>query len=59
MLGLGLISMEFQCKHNIPTRKERFSLDKYSILNIPSFGFFLHKSLNIEEHIDTKQLTKS
>ena len=40
MFGRGLISMEFQCKHNTPTRKERFELDEYSIWNV---GNFPHK----------------
>ena len=50
MLGCGLISLEFQCKHNTPTHKEILKLDKYSIFNM-----FLYKSLNVEEYIENKQ----
>ena len=37
-VGVSLISMEFQCKHDIPTLKERLHLNKYSILNISNFS---------------------
>ena len=37
-VGMSLISMEFQCKHDIPTHKERLQLiNKYLMLNLSNF----------------------
>ena len=44
--------MEFQCKQNSPTLKERLSLDNYSIVNI---GIFV---LVIVNTLKNKQWTK-